>query len=507
MAEPVPSGADGEPGGDRDGASDAGAESSAAGSDGSATVGSDASLRPGGDVPGPDGLPLAGNTIEFLRDPLAFYERCGAYDSDIVRYAIGGDTGFMLTDPADIERVLVTDDAHFGRASLTQDTLGQIADGGLFLLEGDEWQRHRTALQPSFYRERIETYADMMARFADERADEWAGGLATGHSTVAVSAEMRSLTLEILAKTLLDVDIRERESAIRDAAGVISERFDAGSLSAYLPLWVPTPANRRCKRAVAAFDEAIAEMVAQRRASDGEFDDLLSILLSLDLGDGTDGDTTSLSETEIRDHLFTFLFAGHETTALTLSYATFLLATNPEKQARLHDELDAALDGRPGATDLFELDYLDNVVDEALRLYPPAYTVFREPTRDVAFQGYRVPEGSLVSLPQWVVHRDERWFADPDSFRPERWADEGADGDESGAADTDAGRPEYAYFPFGGGSRHCIGMRFALMETKLVLATLARRFRFETVTEPPLDLSMQITLQPTDPIEVGLAAR
>jgi len=473
------------------------AESAAPATDGES--GGDSRPNPGRDAPGPGGLPVVGNTIEFLRDPLGFYERCGAYDSDIVRFAIGGDTGFMLTDPDDIERVLVTDAADYRRASITQESLGQIADGGLFLLEGDEWQRHRTALQPSFYRDRIETYADMMARFTDERADEWADGVDGPRSTVAVSEEMRSLTLEILAKTLLDVDIRERESAIRDAASVISERFDAGSLSAYLPLWVPTPANRRCKRAVAAFDEAIAEMVAERRASDGEFDDLLSILLSLDIGDEGNDDSSALSETEIRDHLFTFLFAGHETTALTLSYATFLLATHPEKQARLHAELDETVDGRPAAADLFELDYLDHVVDEALRLYPPAYTVFREPTRDVAFQGYRVPEGSIVSLPQWVVHRDERWFTDPDTFRPERWGD--ADGTATGE------RPEYASFPFGGGPRHCIGMRFALMEAKLVLATLAQRFRFEPVTEPPLDLSMQITLQPADPIEVGLTPR
>ncbi|WP_436926398.1 cytochrome P450 [Halosimplex amylolyticum] len=444
--------------------------------------------------PGPDGLPLAGNTVEFLRDPLAFYDRCRAID-DVVSYRVAWSDGYMLTHPDDVERVLVTDDADFRRASVIRNALGQIADGGLFLMEGEAWQAHRTALQPSFYRERIETYADMMAEFAEGRAGEW-----MGQSTVAVSEEMRTLTLEILAKTLLDVDIRGRESAIRDAAAAISERFDVGSLSSLLPLWVPTPANRRCRRAVAEFDEAIADIVADRRDSDGEFDDLLSILLALDV------DGVGLDETAIRDHLFTFLFAGHETTALSLSYAIFLLANHPEKQAHLHEEVDdvlgdgttgSAADGpRPTAADLFELSYLDRVVDEALRLYPPAYTVFREPTRDVQIGGYEIPEGSTISMPQWVIHRDERWYDDPDAFRPERWTD-----------DFREELPEYAYFPFGGGPRHCIGMRFALMETKLVLATLAQRFAFEPVTEPPLDLSMQITLQPDDPIEVGLRER
>jgi len=455
---------------------------------------------PGERPPGPDGVPVVGNTLQFLRDPVAFYDRCAAFEDDVVAYRIATSDGYMLTHPADIERVLVTDDADFRRASIIQDSLGQIADGGLFLMEGEDWKAHRSALQPSFYRDRIETYAEMMARFSDERAAEW-----RGRDSVLVSEEMRTLTLEILAKTLLDVDVRGQESAIRDAAAAISERFDAGSLSALLPLWVPTPANRRCQRAVDQFDEAIADIVAERRASNGEFDDLLSILLDSELN-GADGEVKGLTETEIRDHLFTFLFAGHETTALTLSYAIFLLANHPERQARLHDELDEVLgDGTdrssadqsaPSASDLFELDYLGKVVDEALRLYPPAYTVFREPTRDVRLGGYEIPEGATVSMPQWVVHRDERWYDDPDAFRPERWTDEMRED-----------LPEYAYFPFGGGPRHCIGMRFALMEAKLVLATLAQRFAFDPVTEPPLALSMQITLQPADPIEVALDER
>ena len=459
---------------------------------------------PGDRPPGPDGVPVVGNTLQFLRDPVSFYDRCAAYEDDVVTYRIATSDGVMLKHPADIERVLVTDDADYRRASIIRNALGEIADGGLFLMEGEAWQAHRTALQPSFYRDRIETYAEMMARFADERATEWADRDPNA-GPLAVSEEMRTLTLEILAKTLLDVDIRRRESAIRDAAGAISDRFDAGSLSALLPLWVPTPANRRCRRAVSQFDDAIADIVADRRASDEEFDDLLSILLAIDPDDGTD-EPGGLTERQIRDHLFTFLFAGHETTALTLSYAVMLLANDPERQARLHEELDEVLgDGsegsaadaeRPGASDLFALDYLDSVVDEALRLYPPAYTVFREPTRDVEFGGYAIPAGSTVSMPQWVVHRDDRWYDDPDAFRPERWTDT-----------FRAELPDYAYFPFGGGPRHCIGMRFALMEAKLVLATLAGRFAFDPVTEPPLDLSMQITLQPQHPIEVGLRER
>ncbi|MEF8853310.1 MAG: cytochrome P450 [Haloarculaceae archaeon] len=444
-----------------------------------------AGTRPASAVPGPAGLPLVGNTLAFLRDPVGFYDELAAYDSDVVAYNIAGDDGYMVRNPEDVQRVLVTDASDYRRAQVIHDSLGQVADGGLFLTEGEAWHRERTALQPAFYRDRIETYAEMMVRYASERADAW-----QGRDAVAVSEEMRTLTLEVLTKTLLDVDIRGRESEIGDAAETITANFDAGTVSAFLPMWVPTPQNRRAKRALAAFDETIESLVAQRRAGEDDPDDLLSILLDVEFEDGS-----GLSERDVRDNLFTFLVAGHETTALTLSYACMLLANHPERQAKLHAELDGVLgDEKPTAASLFDLDYLGHVVDEALRLYPPAYTIFREPTSDVTLGGYEIPAGSIVTLPQWVVHRDGRWFDDPDAFRPERWA-------------GDRDRPEYAYFPFGGGPRHCIGMRFALMEAKLVLATLAQRFEFEPGTEPPIDLSMRLTLQPSDPIAVELAGR
>jgi cytochrome P450 len=327
----------------------------------------------------------------------------------------------------------------------------------------------------------------MMVRYSESRADEWAG-----RESVVVSAEMRTLTLEILAKTLLDVDVRGQESAIGEAADAVADRFDARTPSALLPLWVPTPTNLRTRRAIGQFEDAIADIVADRRASGEDPGDLLSILLDVEFDDGT-----GMSDQDVRDHLFTFLFAGHETTALTLTYALFLLATHPERQARLAAEIEEVCGtDPPTATDLFELDYLGWVVDETMRLYPPAYTIFREPTTDVTIRGYDVSPGETLSLPQYVVHRDERWYDAPAQFRPKRWAES-----------LRERLPDYAYYPFGGGPRHCIGMRFALMEAQLVLATLVQRFRFDPVTEPPLDLAMQITLQPDKDVTVGLTER
>ena len=449
--------------------------------------------------PGPDELPLVGSTLDFLRDPVAFYEGLhDAYDGDVVTYTIAGDRGYLLTDPADIERVLVTEAADVRKGTVIEENLGRLVANGLVVTEGEQWQADRTLLQPMFYRERIEGYADTMTAYSARVAEGWTPG-----EPVVVDEALRTLTLEVLAKTLLDIDVGDRRERIAADTDAMFARFEP-SLSALLPLWVPTPRNRRAKRGLADFYDLVDELIAERRAAyhledggdrgDGgdttaldERDDLLSLMLTATYDDGT-----RMDEETVRDQLVTFLVAGHETTSLALTYALFLLAIHPEKQAKLHAELDEVLGGTdPTAADLFELDYLDSVVNEALRLYPPAFTIFRQTNEPKTFQGYEVPEDAILSMPQWVVHRDSRWYDDPDSFRPERWTDA-----------FEAQLPEFAYYPFGGGPRSCIGNRFATMEAKLALATLCRCFRFEPVTEE-LDLTVTITLQPSD----GVALR
>jgi len=264
-------------------------------------------------------------------------------------------------------------------------------------------------------------------------------------------------------------------------------------VSAYVPLAVPTPTNRRFRSArvdfEATLDDIIAERQAEAAAKREARDDVLSLLLSLD--------EETMNRERLGHQLLTFLVAGHDTTALTLTYAWFLLGHHPDVQGQLHAELDETLGTEePTPEDLFELPYLDDVLTETLRLYPPAFTTFRQPTRPVTLGGYDIGPEAQLTIPQWLVHRDERWYDDPDAFRPERWTDE-----------FEATLPDYAYYPFGGGPRHCIGMRFARMEAKLALATLAGRYRFESVTEPPLDLAMRITLSPTDPVEMRVHER
>ncbi|MFC7077009.1 cytochrome P450 [Haloarcula halophila] len=448
----------------------------------------DTPVTPGDRPPRLGRLPVVDNTVAMLRDPLAFYDRVGDHEADVVGYNVAGTTGYFLTHPDLIEQVLVTDASDYEKGALLQRTLGEFVGEGLFLLEGEEWQRQRTALQPAFYRDRIETYGETMTDFAAATADEWDDG-----EVVDARPSMQALTLRILGKTLLDVEIETTADALEPLLSALRHRLDPRTLSAYLPLWVPTPINRRVNRSLSAFEATLDDIVAARRREDETTrearDDVLSLLLSMD--------EETMDRERLGDQLLTFLVAGHDTTSLTLSYAWFLLATHPQIQRRLHEELDETLDGAtPTVADLFELPYLDRVLSEVLRLYPPAFTVFRQPARPVSLGGYEIGPDAQLTLPQWLVHRDERWYDDPDAFRPDRWTD-----------DFESTLPDYAYYPFGGGPRHCIGMRFARMEAKLALATIAQRFAVEPVTEPPLELAMQITLSPAEPIQIRVRDR
>ncbi|MBX0323697.1 cytochrome P450 [Halomicroarcula sp. F13] len=445
-------------------------------------------VTPGQRPPRIGRVPLVENTLSMVRDPLGFYAEADSVDADVVRFNVAGTTGYFVTHPDLVERVLVTDEADFEKGRLLRETLGEFIGEGLFLLEGEEWQQQRTALQPAFYRERIATYGETMTDFALATADDWRDG-----ERVDLLPAMRSYTLRVLGKTLLDVDIERTAESLEPLLSALRHRVDPANLSAYLPLWVPTPNNRRVRRTRAAFEATLDDIIAERQAEAAAErearDDVLSLLLSLD--------EATMDRERLGHQLLTFLVAGHDTTALTLTYAWFLLATHPDAQRELHAELDATLDGAdPTPADLFELPYLDRVLTETLRLYPPAFTTFRQPTRPVTLGGYDIEPDAQLTIPQWLVHRDERWYDAPDAFRPERWTDA-----------FEADLPDYAYYPFGGGPRHCIGMRFARMEAKLALAALAQRFRFEAITEPPLELGMRITLSPTEPVAVRVHER
>jgi cytochrome P450 len=429
---------------------------------------------------GPSGLPLVGNTLALSRDVLGFYERLHGEYGDVARYEVAGDEGYMVAHPDLVEQVLVTDDDAFVKGDLLQDTLSGALGEGMLLAEGEDWRAQRTTAQPAFYRDRVAAYGGTMVEHAERVADGWGDG-----GVVDIHPVAGELTLRILADTLFGLDIAGRESAVRATADAMQTRVDPSSLVAFLPDWVPAPRIRAYRRAVDDARDLVDDLVAERRREGPTGDDLLSVLVAA-------ADAGGMDDATLRDNMLTFLFAGHETSALGLTYALFCLGHAPEAQVRLHEELDA-VDGPLTPDDVEDMDVLDRTVREALRLYPPVYTHFREPVRDVRVGDHLVPEGTVVSLPQWVVHRDGRWYDDPETFAPERW--------------TDWDGPEYAYFPFSGGPRHCIGMRFAELELRLVLGTLLRERRVESLTDRPLALTAAANAAPAEPVELRIHER
>ena len=439
--------------------------------------------------PGPDGLPFVGSLFDLTRDPFEFYKQLAdEYDGDITQYRIASDEAYLLTHPDHIEQVLVTDAPRFVKGDMVQQQAGSAFGEGMLLAEGDDWRRQRTTAQPAFYRERIESYAPTMVSHTEAVVEKW-----DESEPVEIHDAMTELTLSVLGNALFGIDIRQRSSPVRAAAMTTRKRFDTTRLGAYLPEWLPTPVNQQYKRSLNGLREFIEVLVAERRASDEMGEDLLSILVAASEANGMDDVT-------LRDNMATFLFAGHETTALALTYTWFLLGHHPDAQTRLHDELDEVLGDEPPTTaDLSKLEYTKWIIEEALRLYPPVWTTFREPVEDVEVGGYTIPKGSVVSMPQWIVHHDERWYDEPLDFRPERWADK--------SGDTSRDRPEYAHYPFGGGPRHCIGMRFARMEAQLIVATIASEFAVESATDEPLDLTASANALPAEPVEVRFTQR
>ena len=369
--------------------------------------------------------------------------------------------------------------------------LGRLLGAGLLLSEGDLWLRQRRLVQPAFHRQRVEAYGEVMTSYATRRADSWRDG-----EVRDMHAEMMTLTQAIVAKTLFDADVADESYAIGQASHVLMEDFAArvGSiLQQIIPRWVPTPGNLRTRRAIHRLDEIVYRMIAARRQNGEDRGDLLSILLhARDADDGS-----HMSDRQVRDEVMTLFMAGHETTAVALSWVWYLLAHHPEVDRKLAAELGAIVGPRtPAVNDVPRLPYTAMVVNEALRLYPPAYAVGRQAVRATAIAGHPVGPGMIVILPTWVVHRDPRWWEEPEAFRPERWTDEATQR-----------RPRFAYFPFGGGPRQCIGAGFATMEAVLLLATIARRFRLTMVPGQRVVPTPYVTLQPEPGLPMRLMAR
>jgi cytochrome P450 len=437
--------------------------------------------------PGPKGLPVVGNIYHYARDPFEFMEVCQRTYGDVVALDLGGRDAYLVTAPDAIGTILRDDDEKYTKAQFRDDAIDQLLGDGMLLSEGETWRQQRQLAQPAFGMDRLRDLGTLMTDHTERMLADWSPG-----ETVDVHFQMARVTVQIICEAMFDVALGDdRAAELRDALVPVGNRFEPDPRRVVIPEWVPTEENRNYRAAVATLDEVVHEFVDERRAR-GEYaddDDLLAVLLRAH-------DAGEIDDDQLRDELVTMLLAGHDTTALALTYAWYLLDENPGARDRLHEELDEVLGGAvPTVDDLSSLSYTEAVLKESMRLYPPVYSLFRQPKLDVRIGEYRIPEGAVVMLPQWVVHRDPRWWDDPEQFRPERFLDGGTD------------RPRDAYFPFGAGPRQCIGKHLSLMEGRLILGTVASRYVLEREGDRPLDLQGTLTMHPRDPVDMRVHER
>ncbi len=440
--------------------------------------------------PGPRSVIPGLQLLSFTRDPLDFLLSAARTYGDVAYFGNGAQSFFLLNHPDYIKDVLVTHNSQFMKGRGLQRAKRLLGEG-LLTSEPPLHRRQRRLAQPAFHKQRIAAYGSLMVDYTLRlERERWHDA-----QTLDIAQEMMHLTLAIVGKTLFDTETEQEAEEVRAAISATMTSFTRFMMPyAELLDRLPLPSTRRFQQARARLDAVIYRIIDERRASGADRGDLLSMLL---MAQDEEGGSGSMTDEQLRDEAMTIFLAGHETTANALTWTWYLLAQNPEAETKLHAELDAVLGGRaPTAEDLPRLPYTEQVLAEAMRLYPPAWVLGRRALADYEVGGYRVPAGSIVLLSQYVMHRDARYFPDPLRFDPERWTPE-----------AKATRPQFSYFPFGGGPRRCIGEGFAWLEGILVIATLAQRWRMRLVPSHPVALQPMVTLRPKYGMRMTLERR
>ena len=409
-------------------------------------------------------------------NPLEFFTRIARTYGDIVSYRMGGEHLFLVNDWQHIREILVTNNRNFTK-SRGLERSKRLLGRGLLTSEGAFHLRHRRLMQPAFHRERIAGYGQTMVEYADRMRNAWTDG-----ATLDIAREMNRLTLSIVGKTLFDADVESQAAEVGDALTGVIESF----WMMMLPLAdvlerLPVPRMRRARIARARLDAIIYGMIAERRASGRDHGDLLSMLLSAQ--DEDDGGV--MTDQQVRDEAMTIFLAGHETTANAMTWTWYLLGGAPDVEAKVHEEIDRVLKGRlPATEDLRLLPYVERVVTESMRLYPPAWIIGRRAIADYPLGPYIAPAQSILIMSPYIIQRDPRYYSEPERFNPDRWTPE-----------FRAALPKFVYFPFGGGPRQCIGESVAWMELVLLVATIAQRWQLRLVPGHPVVPQPLVTLR------------
>ena len=384
----------------------------------------------------------------------------------------------MINHPDYIKEVLVTNNQNFIKGLALQRAKRLLGEG-LLTSEGEFHRRQKRLAQPAFHRQRIASYSTVMTDYAAAASARWHDG-----ETLDIAEEMMRLTLAIVGKTLFDADVESQAEEVGEAMSVVMDLFNTLTVPFFELLEkLPLPQMQRFKKARARLDRIIYRLIEERRRSGEDRGDLLSMLL---LAQDEEGQSGGMSDVQVRDEALTIFLAGHETTANALTWTWYLLSQNPAAEAKLHEELQAVLGARiPTVDDFPRLRYTEMVLAESMRLFPPAWAIGRLAVDDCEIGGYLAPSRSLVLMSQYIMHRDARYFPEPERFDPERWTPEARES-----------RPQFSYFPFGGGPRRCIGEGFAWLEGVLLLATLAQQWQMHLIANHPVALRPVITLRP-----------
>jgi cytochrome P450 len=432
--------------------------------------------------PGPKGLPIIGSLLKFQSQPLRFYRDLEHTYGCMATVRVGNRSVLLCFRPEHIRYFLTENSRNFVKPSVASGTgLKLFLGDGLLTIDGDEHRQQRRLVQPAFHKHRVESYASTMTQYAQEMVESWHSGMG-----VDISSEIQQLTLRIITKTLFNVDSLEQTIQLGHAFNlVINNGSDRASVFSGFSrlnrlLGRQQKQQQMVEEGVSIIDSFVYGLIEQRRKEGKDTGDVLSMLLAAQDGDDT------MTDKQIHDHVLTFVAAGHETAQNTLAWTFYLLAKNPSVQEKLLAELQTVLAGRiPTLDDLPNLPYLEGVINESWRFYPPAWRQARQAVNDFELDGYHIPAGTIVVLSQWVLHNLPDVWGDPENFRPERW-------------DPQRGQkpPQGAFFPFGLGSRICIGMPFAQLEAKLLLATILQHYTPQLTPQTRVVFQPLVTLRP-----------
>jgi cytochrome P450 len=431
---------------------------------------------------------IGGHFRSFRKDPTQFLTKLSQL-GDVTYFRMGPQPGFFLNHPDLVRDLLVVHHHKFIKGRALQRAKSLLGEG-LLTSEDGFHLRQRRMIQPAFHRQRIADYSRSMVNFGEGLTAKWQDG-----DVREIDKEMMHLTLQIVGKTLFNADVGSEADEVGRAMTSLVSMFDflLVPFSEVLEK-IPLPQTKRLQRAKGTLNSIIYSIINERRRSKEDKGDLLSMLLLAQ--DEDSGDT--MTDEQVRDEALTLFLAGHETTAVALTWSWYLLSQNPDAEFRMHEELDRELAGRlPSFEDLPHLGYTEAVLAESMRLFPPAWAIGRLAREEHEFNGFKVPPKALVLISPFVMHRDTRFWKDPDQFKPERWLEQSV---------KEAGQ-RYIYFPFGGGIRRCIGEAFAWAEGTILLATLARKWKLRLDSRQTVGLKPVITLRPKHGMKMQIHER